>query len=176
MEQTSPIVIDLDIPKNPDEISDYIRMVLFKLAEHTKLGIDVERRIKLILIELITNSIKHSSDESGLIKLTIHHPSITIEKVDKGIHIKFSSESLPFEEVNKTIKVSFSEENNHQIKILDKYKFQFLDPYKERITLDYLPEHFGLYIITLASDKFIYQYDPHLEENSFIVSVNLKQD
>ena len=173
MEQSLPIYIDLQIPKDADEISDYVKMVISKLTTHTQIDSGTERRIKLILIELVTNSIKHSSDEKGLIKLIIHHPSITIHKVDKGLHIELKTESLPFQEVNKTLKVSFSEQNNHQIKVLDKYKFQFLDPFKEQLSLDYLPEHFGLYIITLASDKFIYQYDPELKENSFIVSINL---
>ncbi len=171
--ESLPIVIDLQIPKDPDEISGYIRTVMQLLAQHTHLDIGLERRIKLILIELITNSIKHSSDSSGIIKLTISQPNITIQKVDKGLHIKFTTQSLPFEEIDKTLKVSFSAQNSHQIKILDKYKFQFLDPFKEELTLDYLPEHFGLYIITLASDCFIYQYDPELKENNFTVLLNI---
>ena len=173
MEEAKPIVIDLDIPSDPDEISGYIKKVIDLLTEYTPVGIALERKIKMILVELVTNSIKHSTDVNGSIKFTINHPNITIQKVDKGLKIEFTQQSLPFKEVNKTIKVSFSEQNNHQIKILDPYKFKFLDPYKEEITLDYLPEHFGLYIITLASDSFIYQYDPESNENSFIVLLNI---
>lgn len=173
MKKPSPVHIDLEIPSHADEISGYVKMVLSKLTDHIAIDLGTERRIKLILIELITNSIKHSTDDNGLIKLTISHPGITIQKVDKGLHIELKTESLPFREINKTLKVSFSEQNNHQIKILDKYKFQFLDPFKEELSLDYMPEHFGLYIITLAADVFIYQYDPDRKENSFIVSINM---
>jgi len=173
MKEAKPIIIDLEIPSNPDEISGYTKRVIDLLSEHTPVDVALERKIKLILVELVTNSIKHSTDTNGSIKFTINHPNITIQKVDRGLQIAFTQQSLPFKEVNKTIKVSFSEQNNHQIKILDPYKFKFLDPYKEEITLDYLPEHFGLYIITLASDSFIYQYDPESNENSFIVLLNI---
>ena len=173
MNKESSAIIQSIIPASADQISGYIRDTITRLSSHVSLDLQIERKLKLILTELVTNSIKHSSDIGGLIHITVHQPNIVIQKIDKGLQIEFKQQSLPFEEINKIIKVSFSEENNHQIQVLDQYKFRFLDPYKEGISIDYLPEHFGLYIITLASDSFIYQYDPDLEENRFIVNINV---
>ncbi|MBC7567681.1 MAG: hypothetical protein H7223_12040, partial [Pedobacter sp.] len=50
-------------------------------------------------------------------------------------------------------------------------KFLKPDP-EEKPDMEQMPEHFGLYIITLASDSFIYQYDPELRENTYIVHLN----
>jgi hypothetical protein len=170
------ININLKIPKDPDGILDYTNQVLDCLQEGVKLEVDIIRKIKLILVELVTNSIKHSNDEEALIQLSFNHPTLTIQKVDKGLQIEFTGDSdqIPFVNVNKTIMVSFSDTKKHHIKVLDKYQFKFLDAYKEGISLDYMPEHFGLYIITLASDSFVYQHDPKLQENRFIVNLNLK--
>jgi hypothetical protein len=175
MEEPS-ININLKIPKEPDGILDYVNQVLSALQERIALEEGVVRNIKLILVELVTNSIKHSNDDNALIELSINHPTLTIQKVDKGLQIEFAGDShkIPFVDVNKTVMVRFSESKKHHIKILDRYQFKFLDAYKEGITIDYMPEHFGLYIITLASDSFVYQHDPKLQENRFIVNLTLK--
>jgi hypothetical protein len=170
------ININLKIPKDADGILNYIHQVVSALQERIALDEAIVRNVKLILVELVTNSIKHSNDDNALIELSVAHPTLTIQKVDKGLQIEFAEDShkIPFVDVNKTVMVSFSETKKHHIKILDKYRFKFLDAYKEGITIDYMPEHFGLYIITLASDSFVYQHDPKLQENRFIVNLKLR--
>jgi len=174
MKQSTPIKIGLKIPENPDDIQEYTKEVIHTLSRHVTLTEDNRRRIKLILIELVTNSIKHSEDPDAEIRLTINHPQLTIEKVDVGLQIKFrSDEQIPFEEINKTIKVDFTRFNSLNIKILNPYRFRFLDGYKENMDIEHLPEHFGFYIITRASDNFEYHHDPRSKENTFIVNVKL---
>lgn len=174
MNDPLPIQIGLKIPTHPDEIHEYTNQVLKILAEHVSLTEVLKKRIRLILIELVTNSIKHSTDPDALIRLTINHPQLTIEKVDIGLQIRFKGpEQIPFEEVDKIIKISFSENNNYHINILDKYKFKFIDSFNEEMSIENFPEHFGLYIVTVASDSFEYQHDPELQENTFIVNINL---
>jgi hypothetical protein len=169
------ININLKIPKDPDGILDYTNQVIDSLRDKVPLKLDIVRKIKLILIELVTNSIKHSNDDDALIQLTFSHPTLTIQKVDKGLQIEFSGDShkIPFVHVDKTVLVTFADTKKHHIRILDKYQFKFLDAYKEGISMDDMPEHFGLYIITLASDSFVYQHDPKLKENRFIVNLTL---
>ena len=175
MKEPSSIQIGLKIPKDAEGILAYVHEVLELLKAQVILDEDKIRKIKLILVELVTNSIKHSEDENASIEFTFSHPTLTIQKVDKGLQIEFAgdSEQIPFVELDRTIKVHLSESQPHHIKILDPYRFRFIDNYKEGITIDFLPEHFGLYIITLASDSFIYQHDPDLLENRFIVHLNL---
>lgn len=175
MENSIPIIIEVVTPQSADEIYSFTQSVLSKILEHKSIDVEHQRKIKLILVELVTNSIKHSHDPGSQIRLVIDHPSLSIQKFEKGLQIEFSShcQQIPFEEIDKTLKVSFSEQNNHHIQTLDKYKFRFLNPHVEGFTIDHMPEHFGFYIITLASDSFIYQYDPDVKENRYIVNINL---
>jgi hypothetical protein len=173
---TSPILVDLNIQNDPEKIFENTKNILSIILEHISLNIEYQQRIKLILIELITNSIKHSQEKFTAIHLVIDQPRLSIQKIEKGLKIAFSAGSpqIPFENIQKKVKISFSEENRHHIQPLGEYKFEFLKPDpKENPDLDQMPEHFGFYIITLAADTFVYQYDPDLKQSSYIVHLNL---
>lgn len=175
MEKSFPIILEVETPQHVDEIYSFTVSVMDKIAEHKELDVEQRRRIKMILIELVTNSIKHSETGVSKIKLVIDQPHLTIQKFEKGLQIEFScaSQQFPFQEMDKTLKISFSEENRHHIQTLGKYKFKFLNPYVEGLSIEHMPEHFGFYIITMASDSFIYQYDPEIKENRYIVNLNI---
>jgi len=174
MDKTFPVVLELDVPKDPGDIFSFTKAVMQQVMNFRELDLATQRRIKMILIELVTNSIKHSGQSDSQIRLVVDEPSLTIQKKEKGVQIEFmsSEQQIPFEEIDKTIKISFSTENKHHVKTLDRYKFRFLDPFKEGLNLEHMPEHFGFYIITLASDSFVYQYDPEKKENHYIVNIN----
>lgn len=175
MADALPIILELSIPRTTDEILNFTKSTLAQILAHKKLDISQQRRIKLILIELVTNSIKHDIDNNSKMMLFIDHPTLTIQKLEKGLKIEFksSAQQIPFKEIDKTIDIAFSEENKHHIQTLDKYKFRFLNPFTEGLHIEKMPEHFGFYIITLASDSFIYQYDPEKGENRYIIDLNL---
>jgi anti-sigma regulatory factor (Ser/Thr protein kinase) len=177
MEEPSSLHIAIKIPNRAEDILDYVNQVIHALGDRIRLDDRVRRNVKLILVELVTNSIKHSNDDEASIRVSFNHPTLTIQKVDKGLQIQFASNSkqIPFVDINKTIQVSFSEKKKQHIKVLNQYEFEFVDAYKEGLELNSLPEHFGLYIITLASDRFIYRHDPLLMENRFIVNLDLKK-
>ncbi|MEJ7557779.1 MAG: ATP-binding protein [Pedobacter sp.] len=172
---TFPILIKLSIENDPEKIFENTNNVISKIIEHVSLDLGYQRRIRLILIELITNSIKHSSEGFTLIQLVIDQPHLSIQKIEKGIKIAFSDSSpqLPFEDVDNILNISFSESNKHNIQPLGQYKFEFLKPkQEENPDINQIPEHFGLYIITMAADSFVYEYDPELGENTYIVHLN----
>jgi len=175
MKEPLPKQIGIKIPKTAEGILPYVNEVLGLLHQHIELSEDKVRKIKLIIIELVTNSIKHSKDDNALIEFTFNHPTLTIQKVDKGLQIEFAgdSEQIPFVELDRTIQVHLSESQQHHIKIIDPYRFKFVDNYQEGMSIEFMPEHFGLYIITLASDSFIYEHNPESLENRFIVHLNL---
>jgi len=175
MTKSFPIIVELEVPQKAEEILSFTKTVIAKINQHKSLNSEQQGRIKMILIELVTNSIKHGNEGVSQIRLVIDQPSLTIQKSEKGLHIKFSSSSqqIPFKEIDQRLKISFSEQNRHHIQTLDTYKFKFLNPYLEGLTIEHMPEHFGFYIITMASDSFIYQYDPETKENSFLVHLNL---
>lgn len=170
-----PITLNLVIPNDPKMIYEYTKNLLGSVLEHVDLDLGYQRRIKLIIIELLTNSIKHSKEATTVIQLVITQPHLSIHKIEKGLKIEFSSNSpqIPFEDVENTLNISFSESNTHNIQPLGAYKFKFLKPAaEEELDITHMPEHFGLYIITLAADSFVYQYDPDLGENTYTVRLN----
>lgn len=172
----TPVSVELNIPNDPEKIIDHTKEILAIILGHVALDIGYQQRIKLILIELITNSIKHSKEESTAINLVIDQPHLSIQKIEKGLKIAFGAGSpqIPFENIQKTVSINFSEENRHDIQPLSQYKFKFLKPDREEDPdINQMPEHFGFYIITLAADSFVYQYDPELKESSYIVHLNL---
>lgn len=170
-----PITIDVEIPNDPDKIYEYTKHILSLIMGHLQLDLSQQRRIKLILVELITNSIKHCSGHPTQFQLIIDSPQLSILKLEKGLQIEFSSaQQIPFENIKEKLRISFSESNNHEIQPLDRYRFKFLNPIRnDELSLDKMPEHFGFYIITLASDSFIYQYDPDMKENRYIVNIKV---
>jgi len=171
-----PIIINHKIPNDPDKIYEQTNDVLENILDHVALDLGYQRRIKLIVIELITNSIKHSIEGYTTMKMIIDHPHLSIQKIERGLKIKFSSNSpqLPFEDINKKISIGFTDANRLTIQPLSQYRFKFLKPEQEETSdIMQIPEHFGLYIITLAADSFVYQYDPELKENSFVIHLNL---
>ncbi len=176
MEESTSLHLAKKIPNSSEELSDYVNYVLQSLEEQITFCNKVKRNIKLILVELVTNSIKHSNDAEAHIRVSFNHSTLTIQKIEKGLQIQFGSDTqqIPFVDVNKTIQVSFSEKKKQHIKVINDYEFEFVDAYQEDLTLNEIPEHFGLYIITLASDRFIYQHDPYSKENRFIVNIDLK--
>src|SRR5690606_14845639 len=76
---------------------------------------------------------------------------------------------LNFYSVGEIVEVHFTETNNHYIKILADNRFQFLNPVKLGCYTDVLKDHFGLHIITIASDEFLYEYN---RGDCFIVRLN----
>ena len=171
-----PVILDLEITSDPETLLDNVKHILATIQDHKVLDLPAQRRVKLILVELITNSIKHAESKWINFQIRIDEPQLCIEKLEKGLHITFSSDTpqLPFDNIKDIRKINFSEMNHHQIQPLDEYKFRFLNPYEqENLDIEHMPEHFGLYIITMASDSFIYEYDPKLNENKYTVNLNI---
>lgn len=176
MQETTGIQKSIPLPDGPDDIGKFIEEVFTTLAAYVHLDTDQRRRVKLILIELATNSIKHTTDEQPIMRLTINDPKLTFEKIDVGLEIQFEgAEQIPFKEIDKTISVSMPNRHNYAIKILSPYRFKFIDSFNEQDDIQNIPEHFGFYIITMASDNFEYHYNPDLKQNIFQVNINLKK-
>ena len=173
MKEPSLIQIRLDIPDRPDEIKRFISETLVVISSHLTLNEQVERNLKLILIELTTNAIKHSTDPNASLKLTINHSQLTLEKIGLGPQIKFrGSEQMPFKNINQHLQVSLSKNMMHLIHVQEQYRFRFMGSIKDESDVQNLPENFGFDIITMASDVFEYHHDPIAQINTFLVKIN----
>lgn len=167
-----PVIIRAEIPESPEEINNFIKQLIELVKQYVSLKTSVERNYKLILVELITNTIKHvKKGEGSNLELYFDDPRIEIIKTDKSYTLVFDNMTMPFNSFNKHLTV-FLSGNKHDILVLDYYKFQFLERQQQELnSLETLPEHYGLKIITAASEKFIYEYKPSTKENIFSVSM-----
>lgn len=164
------VKFDLDITGQPELIHSFINDAIFKIEQIVSISDKLRHRIKLILIELLTNSIKHSLISKGKIIVSVEQKSIKITLINKGTSfLSAIGKQLDICNIGEVIEVFFSETNNHHIKIIDKNKLEFLNPYEHNFRTEELKDHYGLHIITLASNCFLYEYDIENRENIFIV-------
>lgn len=137
-------------------------------------------RSKWILTELFTNASKHSDGNVVRFEIKISNNVLQIIKSDRGQPF-----SLLVDNEIKTYPADFSEKETHllhkdDLNILfaavtdNSLIFSVADNIDvSNITVQEISEHFGLVIITKASDKFIYTYDNCNRTNIFTASLML---
>ena len=127
---------------------------------------------KIILTELITNSLKHSNSINTKIIINITVKNIQISKIDYGVPLSL----ITYSNSGKT-KVPVINDALHTLYAVPKEqnKVTFMCEENKMIdilSIDNIMEHFGLLIITKASDRFVYSYDPDAKSNTFTALLN----
>jgi anti-sigma regulatory factor (Ser/Thr protein kinase) len=128
-------------------------------------------KAKIIVTELLTNSLKHAGVNSTIIDVKISGHDVSILKVDFGNPLSLIQKNYP---VNT--KIPISNDILHTLyAIIDSGKN--INFFCDEINLDdilaveNIVEHFGLLIITKAADKFTYHYNLQTKENLFEVTL-----
>lgn len=137
---------------------------------------DVLFRCKIIITELLTNSIKHGGERSTLFSVEMDNKYLTIRKTDSG---------SPLYLINTHKHSSINTESNKKLISSDPLNSLYaawqnensiLFSCEESIAEDFLPveqvmEHFGILIITRSSDEFTYTYNKQSLSNTFKVKL-----
>jgi len=126
---------------------------------------------KVVLTELLTNSIKHSGSSDTLITIEARNSSLLITKTDTGnplslIDNDLSSTKKPITNDILHTLYAVSERNDHLHFVCEENKMEDI------LAIDDIVEHFGLLIITKAADNFTYSYDHSTKSNIFKVILN----
>ncbi|MDB5286763.1 MAG: hypothetical protein JWR05_1712 [Mucilaginibacter sp.] len=142
------------------------------------------QKLRMVLIELLTNAIKHSGNNETIIEVSTTAHSINLKKTDQGNTFAFTTDGVKLEwplpgnhhmgrvvsiygDNNCTLKGNL--ENNWSINF-------FIEEHADTEAMDNaitsLPEHFGLMIITKACDNFTYKFDIDTCTNNFIATIN----
>ena len=135
-------------------------------------------KTRVIVTELLTNSIKHTTGNVTGLELNITDDALTIKKIDEGdpFHITNPSAEWPFTDlVDTTITIYADALNGLFAKVTAPYNLSFYTesyPVDDVILTD-ISEHFGLVIICRASNSFVYQYNPSSKQSIFTVTINL---
>ncbi|MFD2144890.1 hypothetical protein [Mucilaginibacter antarcticus] len=135
----------------------------------------VSFKIEVILIELLTNGIKHAGTKETFLDITIDDHNINIDKKDFGnryqpgnitsllVHNPGHRELLTKDGLHSMYAVV---ESDTRIKFI----CEEVDD-DEVLDVNDLMEHFGLLIITKASDSFTYEYNINMGLNTFSVHI-----
>lgn len=125
---------------------------------------------KVIVTELLTNSLKHSGSNHTSIDVNISKKNVVITKTDHGRPLSLVG-SAPGGRIPITNDIL------HTLYAVKKAKGQLHFFYEENnlddiVAIDDIVEHFGLLIITKAAGKFTYAYEAPTSTNIFKVILN----
>ncbi|MBB5394713.1 HAMP domain-containing histidine kinase [Mucilaginibacter sp. AK015] len=139
-------------------------------------------KLKLVLVEMLTNSLKHSGGGETIIEVAVTGAQIAIKKIDTGNGLTISSNQnlmvwpLPGKHYgNKVITVYTDASAILNARLTNNCRLQFfIEEVTETGPLDIntLTEHFGLMIITRACDTFTYEFDIDTCTNNFTAIIN----
>jgi anti-sigma regulatory factor (Ser/Thr protein kinase) len=144
-------------------------------------------RIKIILLELLTNSLKHMGNDVTRIGIDLKNGKLYISKHDKGrplqintrqalltwplTHSRFTQNEIAiYGDDFGTLKGRVKNSNQ-----LEFFTEDFDVRYVDKKTIMGLNEHYGLMIIARASDAFNYKHKPGTGVNTFTSVIELKQ-
>jgi anti-sigma regulatory factor (Ser/Thr protein kinase) len=168
-----------------EEISDVLQACEDQIRDIKKTSPDsfAMAKIKWMVTELLTNAIKHCGTANCVLSIKISEAQIHIQRADQGKTLALTdpeTEMLLVWPLNSSAQADFQIYHNGmdslKIKILDTESAMFFSEMLPTIEMPALlsesSEHFGLLIITKASDQFTYRYDPATKTNYFSCTMN----
>jgi len=142
-------------------------------------------KIKWVITELLTNAVKHSETSECLLLMSLKNGQLIIEKQDNGNPLTLYHPAKETKIIwplhpGKTIEDFQIYHNGMDSLMVHIENDNLATFYTEELPESYMPallldtsEHFGLLIITKASDTFIYQYIREENLNKFQVCFNV---
>lgn len=138
----------------------------------------IERECRVVIIELLTNALKHVEEQSVVVKSRVEQGRIIISKIAQGKklwmldHLVQPDEDHPpaqlaiYEDVLSTL---YAVREDHNLCCFKITEHDLLSSFP----VEGLLEHYGLLLITRCSDRFTYRYNPVTGENIFTVEISL---
>ncbi|MCF0048703.1 anti-sigma regulatory factor [Dyadobacter sp. LJ53] len=187
MEQDS---IRIHFTSNREEIPGILNTCLEHVVERTKASppsADTFSKVKWVITELLTNAVKHSGTGHCTLIIKVDDGMLILEKQDMGKPLSVSEQDTgniftwPIESFSGKLEFQIyhngvdslivrSEQGNRA-----NFYIEELEGMEMPALLIDTSEHFGLLIITKASDAFSYEYDLKTKVNRFISLFNLKK-
>ena len=156
----------------PAELLENMLAVIHENLPEDKVSPALIFRSKYILTELITNALKHSNSNKAFLQLQLFENKVRFIKTDDGNKL-----TIPARYDEYKAGYIVTTDIMHTLYAIDKdeHMFFYCQENNEPIfdAINELPEHFGLLIITKASDEFYYAHEAHSNLNTFSVTINL---
>ena len=167
-----------------EQISPFLKQATLFLTEHIPHKTQqLNFKVKAIITELLTNSIKHAGKAQTRVSLIVDGDNFLITKTDTGapFAIKQSDAAAPKWQwpltgyTSKPFKIYTDHLNGLFARITSPCSLHFFtedyEPGENEI--NGLTEHYGLMIICRAADSFTYEFNSHTHENIFTVRISL---
>ena len=172
-----PQKLALEIPQQIGSYKTFIDACCDFVGDFEPLASDFKRlsKFKLVIMELLTNAIKHHN-EGAILELETQEDHIIIKKTDKGRPFIFTDAisatpySFPLTGIDKPKRVQALLGNNYKMDILIKGDnlIEFLEiPEVDYLSIQEVPENFGLLVIRKCVTTFHYQFNTPAGENTF---------
>lgn len=136
-------------------------------------------KARVIIIELLTNSIKHSGNAPTQVELQIDRSNFLIKKIDFGKPFDIQKQQLkwPVNDIPaQPLKIYADHLNGLFANVLSPYSLRFYTEFYDAADdgdFSDISEHYGLMIICRASNSFVYEYDAQSSKNTFTVTIGL---
>ncbi|HEX7367603.1 MAG TPA: hypothetical protein VF273_10930 [Pelobium sp.] len=171
--------LTLEIPIHISSYKMFIETCCDFVKDVDALSRDFKRlsKFKLVIMELLTNAMKHSKAISFL-ELEIAESKLIIKKIDSGSKFYFSNAdtglpySFPLTGFGYPSQIKALLGNNYTLNIIVKNEntIEFLEPPEiDYLSLQEIPENFGLMVIRQCASSFHYHYNHPLGKNTFEV-------
>jgi hypothetical protein len=168
------------LPNTRQSIKASVQEVLDFVIHSLPAGISTDGisfKTEVIIIELLTNGIKHAGTIETFLDVTINDDSIHIEKKDFGnrFHPGNITSLLVYDPGYKEL---LTKDGLHSMYAVVESENQIRFVCEEAdddtpLDVSAIMEHFGLLIITKSSDTFTYHYDIDSGLNTFTVRIKL---
>lgn len=169
-----------EVPATLHLCLDHIRIK----AGASPLADEVMDKIKWVVIELLTNAVKHSGERESMLKISVSRGTIVLEKEDYGpplVLVGHDRKKImwPLEGLMRPFDFPIYHNGMDSlcVRMDESGKATFFIEQLAELEMPALlsdtSEHFGLLIMTKASDEFTYEYDPATGVNRFISTFHL---
>lgn len=136
-------------------------------------------KIKWVIMELLTNAVKHSGERESVIKIGFSHDAVVLEKEDYGKPLVLVAQDKkkimwPLEDVVRPVDFPIYHNGMDSLCVRTDasgkatFFIEALAEMEMPALLSDTSEHFGLLIMTKASDEFAYEHHPATGLNRFI--------
>lgn len=140
---------------------------------------DIMAKIKWVIIELLTNAVKHSGERESVLKITLTANAVILQKEDYGKPLTLVGQDRkkiiwPLEDMVRPLDFPIYHNGMDSLCVRTDESGRAIFFIEELVELE-MPallsdtsEHFGLLIMTKASDEFAYEHEPDTGLNRFI--------
>lgn len=171
--------LTLEIPLHIGSYKIFIETCCNFVSDFDPISSDFKRlsKFKLVIMELLTNAMKHCKVVSFL-ELELMQDKIIIKKIDEGKPFSFVNDDtnnlyeFPITNFTEPTQITALLGNNYKldVKVKNDSIIEFLEPPVVDFTsIEAIPENFGLLVIRRCVDSFHYYYNHPAGKNTFEV-------